>query len=905
MHRQFEAELRVLEGKGYILPREATALALKYKAYGVDKTMVRAMAGCPIAESPAPAPAQAAPDVLDWSAAKEIRRGLDVLDLPDLYAFLGQPSYSPVRKLQEAAQRKGRPGGGNASPRVAVQRELAAICVSLFASPESKQRYDHYITLSQYPALGDLIDQEYTRGRFISPAVLVRLVNFAVEKYGVGVLEAEKYIRKYCAAYSIPLDAEGRDIHCPGCGEAADRKASACSHCSAPLKGECPGCGAQFSGGAAVCGECGFALGDMVKALGFLDDAESAIIESNFGTARRGMQYADKYWPGHPRLTELEKRVQNLEDRYARYVRSVGDCIQNNQYYAALELLDEAAELRVRMPVSLTAPVQKVVRDFEQRIASLQAGARPPGYKEMVELSRMVADSLELNRMMADYPPRSPSVLRARVQGRQVLVQWNVSDSPGKLDYVLVRKEAMEPMTAFDGDLLFQGGGHSFVDESAQPLVEYYYQVYARRGTAYAPQGTSFGPVLIVPEVENLHIFPADMSAQLSWDFSPHIREVSIWRKLGGGRPSGPGQGIKLENSRLDGYTDMKLKNDVEYWYYVVAGYVVDGKQVVSQGTCESVVPHKIIAPVEDLAISRADGGEDEYVVNWSGSQHDDVILLASVKRPPFRSGEMLPVDKLLAEYRRLDLEAKMPDSARFRFAFSGGIHIFAAAISGKFATVGSSRYLSNVQDMEQPVYQLEKEALTLRFGWPQGVGEVAVVYRFDHYPNHPDEVGVTALRYTREQYDLSNGVIIREPEEGRYYIKIFSQFTEPDGAKTYARGVELLVNNSALMEVFYNFRYQKRLFKATNMVTVTLAAPQRIKLPRAVFVGKIGRMPLNPAEGMPLFEIEKEVEIDGSVAIQYSTDHLPRNLYIRMFLHDDSGYSRYRLLPLYDIKVT
>jgi hypothetical protein len=39
----------------------------------------------------------------------------------------------------------------------------------------------------------------------------------------------------------------------------------------------------------------------------------------------------------------LVRRAKRLEERYASYVESIADCIKHRQYYAALELVQEAA----------------------------------------------------------------------------------------------------------------------------------------------------------------------------------------------------------------------------------------------------------------------------------------------------------------------------------------------------------------------------------------------------------------------------------------------------------------------------------------------------------------------------------------------------------------------------------
>ena len=148
--------------------------------------------------------------MLDRLTAKTIARNLNVLGIPDLYAFWESP-YSSIKKLRAAAEQKRRIAAseGKTAASVATQ-ELAGICLRLFESFDTKQLYDRYLRISSHPALGEMIDEEFVRARYISPVAMMRLVNFAVETCGMRVLEAEDYIRRYCAAYQIPTDVGAR-----------------------------------------------------------------------------------------------------------------------------------------------------------------------------------------------------------------------------------------------------------------------------------------------------------------------------------------------------------------------------------------------------------------------------------------------------------------------------------------------------------------------------------------------------------------------------------------------------------------------------------------------------------------------------------------------------------------------
>ncbi len=906
MMLRFEAELRILEGKGHLLPREVSALAAKYRVYGITQKTVHEMAQVPVSEEPpTPKEPEASGEVLDRLSAKAITRNLNILGLSDLYAFLGEPPYSSIKKLRAAAEQRRRAAAseGKTAASVAAQ-ELAGICLRLFESFDSKQIYDRYLRISACPPLGDMIDDEFVRARYISPVAMMRLVNFAVEACGCRVLEAEDYIRRYCTAYQIPVDMEQPLISCPACQQEVSRNSVVCQYCAAPLKGSCPTCGTPFEDGAAVCAACGFLLGDMVKALPYLDAAQGAIIDRSWSAALRGLAYVEKYWPGHPEIAPLKTRAKALEERYVWYVDQVSDCIKQGQYYAALDLMGRARGESIRLPGAMVRQVGKVIENLERQLAVLSAQPTPD-VEQLMELSGTVADSLELTRLLSRFPPLAPGHLEASVQGRQVRLGWTTSDCPGKSDYVLVRKQGSAPYTAFDGDVLYEGPANSFVDRTAPALKEFYYRVFARRGNVFSPDGADCGPILIIPEIEDLRVLPADQGAQLFWAVNPDLREVRIWRKLGGEQPTAPGEGVPMQTTRIDGFIDSKIKNDVDYWYYLVAVYSIEGREVLSKGVCATVTPHRILAPVERLGIAKSSYGENEFVVNWGSGDYSDLILLASPKKPNFKPGEIFPVQELLSRYRNLSLHARTADSGRFRYSFVGGVYIFAAIPFGKFAAVGVPQYLTNLQEVRQPAAGLVGEDLCLNMRWPMGLSQIAVAWRTDDYPKSMEEPGTHLLRVTREQYDCDAGVILRDMGTGHYYFRIYSLFTDADGASLVSEGVTLAYQNLPRQEIFYRFSYRRKKLKGKAELVLTLSGPEAFVLPPAAVLTQSGRLPLSRSDGEVLFHLDQEARVDGEVLFQYEIDPLPADTYLRLFFAEDAPYQRFRLLAASELKPT
>lgn len=901
MLRQFEAELRILEGKGYLLPREVVSIAHKYKPYGVDQEQVQTMASCPVTEQPPKKSNELHNrEVLDRMTAKTIQYNLSLMGFETLYQFLGASHHATAERLCLTAEKKRKQTGlfDSKDGKATIVQELCGICLQVFSSMESKQKYDQYLKVGKYPELSDLIDQQHHQFRYLGTESLLRLVNFGVEKYGMKVLDAEYAIRRYCDAYSIPVGEHSVSVYCPACAERCEPQNLLCKTCGAPLQGECPECKMPFKEGPATCSFCGFAIVDMVKGIPHIRDAENALIDNDWRKALHHLEYAAKFWPGYIKLEPLHKRAMQLKKSYNAYIQKITACMTHKKYYGALALVKEAQVSSIALSENMVQQVERVVDHLEKQIAEMQASPLSPQEEQVLRLAEVVSDSMELTHLMRRFPPDPPQRLVVSVHLQTVRLTWSVSASAGLKEYVVVRRQDTQALTAYDGDVLYEGTANSFLDKTAAPLCEYYYSVFTRRGGAFSLTGAAGEPILIVPELQRLRIFPTDMSAHIVWKVRPDIQEVAIWRKLGGEAPTTAGEGVRLENVRLDGYRDTGIKNNVVYWYYLCAVYLVGGRKVYSKGVCDSVQPRPVLPPVEYLTVEKVQDTTDTYDVHWKSAYFSDVLLFVSAKIPLCHKGQMWLLQDLMEEYHKLDVDMQQLESAQFRYDWAGGLYLFASAVSGKFATVGDIQYLVNVKDVQSPTYDVINQDILIHIEWPSMVDELVIVHRCDKYPDGPNDPQATTISYTREQYDYNDGVRIMGIEPAAYYITIYSVFITPQKTPVYSSGVHIFMNNAAKTEVFYKLVRSRKLFVQQNLITITLQSDLPVTFPRAMIVGKVGRLPLSRNDGIPLFEIEKETRIEDTAVYEYRTSSLPENLYLRLFLYDDRNYENIRLLP-------
>ena len=896
--RAFEAELRVLESKGYILPKESAAIAEKYRDWSVTEETVREYAKCPIQEEPPAFRRDDRGEALDRVTARTITRNLALLGQASLYTFLEEPPYSSLKKLTAAAEQRRKSAAMTVSAQNTVAQELAGICLRMFESFDSKQRYDNFLKISRMPAVAELLDEELARSGAIGSDVLLRIAGFAVEKYSVRVLEAEEFIRAYCAAYHIPVGTEANRILCPCCGAKTPRDGAVCASCAQPLSGGCPECGAAFSGGPAVCAACGFGLADMGKAVRFLGEAENALIENNAPLALRALQYARRYWPGNLRLPPLEKRAAALEDRCRKYQSAIDGQIAQRRFYAANETIQEALGHRVRLPASTVGDVAKTIAAFEAKLTALR-GNPQTGVEELLPLAAVVADSAELAGLLAKHPPAAPASLTAEAAAGGIRLSWTRSRSRGAVSYQLVRKADAAPSSPGDGEVVYEGVSHSFADKTARSLQEYHYAVFSRRGGAYSATAASAGPALLVPGIEGLRAVPMDGAVQLNWTFNADFAGIRIRRA----KDISQGDGEPIETARLDGLTDTGIENGATYRYAVSAEYLCGGRRVFSPVSVVSVTPRRDIRPLDEFTVEPL--GNDEFLLCWNPETARDILLFMAEESPPFRSGDTLGLEELTERFPGLPLEYRKPGEAVFRLRLIGGAHLFCAVAEGKFASVGKPLYFTHVNGFHAFACEAGENSLSFSFDWPDDIPEAALLWRFDRFPQKAGEPGANEQTITRAAFLRDGGFLLRGPEPKTYYAALYGVFTAPDGGRTYSAGATLLVNNRPRQEIYYQMTFRRRPFSDNGTLSVHLSSPQPFVVPKAVLVGKIGRFPLKRSDGLPLFELDEGQKSQTSASFQFPTSALPQDLHLRLFVYDDSLYGQFLFLPSADVKIT
>jgi hypothetical protein len=370
-----------------------------------------------------------------------------------------------------------------------------------------------------------------------------------------------------------------------------------------------------------------------------------------------------------------------------------------------------------------------------------------------------------------EVEPMPPRGVRARVDGRDVVVSWQPGPGPaGPVTYRVVRRtgRAGTAREVAVGEL----PGTEITDTEAPVGTDARYAVVAVRGGRGVSEPVETSPVMITPEVCDLRVRAGEASVTASWQAPAEAVRVDAWRREGAA-PRGPGDGVRVETDGA-GFRDCDVRPDAEYFYRVRAVYLTsNGHARASEGLVRRVTPGPPPPPVLDLAVS-ADGGTGVRV-HWTRPPRGRVVLRVGPEPSRWEPGAVVGPDEVAAHGPEAVREPEPvpgpepvregdpgPGRERAELLLDAGIgHVLAVTVAGDRAVVGRSVRIATAP----PVGGLRAERFdtSVRLGWTwPDEAAAALVSWTPEPPGGPEHArgpgGSGSARCTRRQYGADGG---------------------------------------------------------------------------------------------------------------------------------------------------
>jgi hypothetical protein len=302
---------------------------------------------------------------LDQGVEQDLRKYLDVIGQPDLYAALqladpeaGQAA--PADRLLAAADalyQQAPNAGKEGSPEVEAMRNLSGIARQVLGSPDLRRRHDAAVRLWSLEALLDRYESSLEIARAISSRQFEKFLREAAAKgIDVGVARNDLIARFRKRGWSVDVPSAAfetilrAEVRCPRCSRLNDPESDHCAHCGRALRRPCPRCDAAVAGTARACSACGFPLSERDHVERLVGQAETRLARRDVSGADERAAEAARLWPVpasrsddlSDRIRAARARIADLRAAQQELIGQVDPLMDVRNYQAAARLLREA-----------------------------------------------------------------------------------------------------------------------------------------------------------------------------------------------------------------------------------------------------------------------------------------------------------------------------------------------------------------------------------------------------------------------------------------------------------------------------------------------------------------------------------------------------------------------------------
>jgi hypothetical protein len=624
-------------------------------------------------------------EVLDPSTRRQIRGALEHLDRRDLYDALGLPRDAPASIIAARAdeERQRWMKKAQVTAEKTAWLEIISHAQSHLTAPKARARYDRTLSIEaeeQFEAVSTFALQGLNRLDLGTRQALVE----EAAALGIGAERADRLIARACRkggvsrelgavaphglgmAAAVPsavgaaapaTNGKYQWIRCRNCSgltelsPVARRTSPArCRHCGASLKWDCPVCRRSHWMDQPKC-TCGFPLALREPLIQHFAAALHAYRSHDLAAAREHLDQVQKYAPHHVGARNGMAKIRQHEADLEYCRNTCAMAIAGKKLMAAKQAVDTWRTL-VDPSLPELRQAWKQVSTGLREAGALAVRARqlervdPPAaralYRKGLEIA---ADLPEALTGLLRCPPDSPSNLELQVMGDRIRLSWAppAPDGLGPLTFAVMRKRAELPKHPGDGTRIATVSTCEYDDRHVRPGETVSYAVLSKRGEAESLAAVAVGPVLFLPDVQDVRVDARDGEIDLSW-IPPHgVFEVRVVRKAGA-PPEHARDGDKIPCA-LDQALDTDVRQNEAYHYGIFAVYrMPDGQRFPSPGVMVAAFPRAAIDAMPAPRLTMTPGGQVR--IEWMEPPRGTVRILRTTRPLPLEPGTRISVEQ-------------------------------------------------------------------------------------------------------------------------------------------------------------------------------------------------------------------------------------------------------------------
>lgn len=749
----------------------------------------------------------------------------------------------------------------------------------------------------------EIIEDEYTHPQ--NRAYVDELMSIYLTDPGLDVDLAVRIMEDYCIKKKFIINFSETDSHmirCPDCKAFVETGSDVmcCSICGHAIKAICPKCNTKQSSANRACVKCGFDMkAGWEKALEMGNTVSELVSAGLISAAERVLDGLREEYSTYPAIDGLEKKIDIAKGHLLSGRRRIEQSYKLKRYSEAVDLTRDLL-VRYKRFIEEDPSTENLYRESERRIyeadrllekagKATNAGSRMDLY---IKAAERCPDHAMVRSVLGNNAPDPPTDATAKVSEDRILIRYAVPEERSGVTFCIYREGFSVPEVNEGTVPLAEVSNSYYVDETAEPGVDYYYTVMSKRWGVLSEEGAYCGPISVFAEARNVSIDPLEDGLRLYFEKPMNCTRVRIWRKS-----SSDGEEVEIEG---DGpvIEDRGLGGGCTYYYLFVAEYESPNGHVNrSAGSVYSGTTAILPDPVRDLKV-RWNKSDGTFTAEWTSEEN--VVLYSSPKSIRMY-GLLIKIEDIDSWMTRIEPTEKKKGRIRFSLPDGAVQYIYPMIPVGRYAVRGLEVLVADLKPFRDINRDITGSDCILTMSWPQDA-ESAILVITDpgkpaSGPNDPEgeRMTVSAEAYSKDR-------MIKIPMGGRSHrtVTIFAVY-DAEGKKMTSRGMIFDIVSETCRTARYSADAKP---SRDGKIKVTIEADSDVEfLPPIIAVCTGEGIPLRRNDGEIIWRSEVPMRLSrGRSVFNINAGQGTDIRHMRIFFEKDEDYCSFRFIhPLYE----
>ena len=705
----------------------------------------------------------------------------------------------------------------------------------VFDSEANRKKYEQSLErekLKDFFALLKSAPDDFKKDRYFAESCIKTIqksfpdfnLSLALYNQEAGLMQdpyepIEALIHVTCGSCKTPMEFRTRE-------EAEKGK---CAACGAELYVVCPKCHKKVPAAADWCA-CGFHVSEMQFFDEYYNAAQFALKEMDLAEARKQLAKAQNAYPGHPKLSGLQKLIQEKSDIYQRPLNDLQSLIEANNFYTAQKLL---ATLYASMPqLKLDGQRKLIAEKVTEAQRMMPASDLPVSVRanRCVDILDIVKDYQPAIDMLGLCKPNVPTNLHGAISSGEPLIctlTWNPAGDKG-VSYCVVRKRNGIPQRHSDGDMLIQSlNVLEYKDKSIQPGISYGYAIFAHRHGVYSDPVTCEVEKFSELDIKRVRAIADNGVCRFSWVLPTNCIGVRILRCMNATPSENPSANCTIVTERASAnYDDTSVCNNKTYGYRLQCVYPYGNSFRYSEGYTVMLTPEQ--PPIALKNVTAKTEGRTVHVRWTSADTTQRSVLVREVTSSSVNNiiGQIIPatdINSILGNGKTYANTTSTTQQCQFDIPSNTSIPLAVVVISGAKGIISEVIRVSSVEKCEINKSETRIEGGRLKIilqNMPKNLDRIHYIVARKVDSKVPwatvEDVKHNTLSVITVQDYISDGMILIEtPPKDDLYISIIGQYKMPDGSVVYSDSSKLRISNKPKKKIKYHLTWGGGLFSS------------------------------------------------------------------------------------------